>query len=263
MSILIPVLGDQLSPFLASLRGVERRDAIVLMVEVAEETGYVRHHKQKIALIFSAMRHFADALRTAGWTVDYVRLDDAGNSGGFTGEIARAVGRHAPERLRIVEAGEWRVQRMIEGWQERFGLAVEILRDDRFLCDIADFRRWAEGRRALVMEYFYRDMRRRHGVLMDGDEPAGGRWNYDRDNRKVPPRGLNYPAAPDFAPDAITREVLALVAERFAGHFGDLDGFAWPVTREQALAALDHFVAVSLPGFGDYQDAMWTEQPFL
>ncbi len=263
MATLIPVLGDQLSPFLPSLRDVDRETAIVLMVEVADETRYVRHHPQKIALVLSAMRHFAAALAAAGWTVDYVKLDDAGNTGSFTGELGRAIERHGPTAVRVTHAGEWRVQRMLEGWSERFGLPVEILPDDRFLCDPADFRRWAGGRRALVMEYFYRDMRRAHAVLMDGDEPAGGRWNYDRENRKVPPRGLNYPAPPDCAPDAITREVLDLVGAGFAGHFGRLDGFAWPVTRDQALAVLDHFVAVSLPRFGDYQDAMVDGQALL
>jgi deoxyribodipyrimidine photolyase-related protein len=263
MTTLIPVLGDQLSPFLGSLRDVDRRAAVVLMVEVAEETGSVRHHKQKIAMIFSAMRHFAESLAAAGWTVDYVRLDDAGNSGSFTGEVARAIDRHAPSAIRIVEAGEWRVQRMLEEWQARFVLPVEILPDDRFLCPLHDFRSWASGRKALTMEYFYRDMRRRHIVLMDGDQPAGGQWNYDHDNRKTPPRGLNYPAPPEIVPDAITTDVLALVAERFAGHFGDLAGFAWPVTRDQARATLDHFIAVSLPRFGDYQDALIDGQDLL
>jgi deoxyribodipyrimidine photolyase-related protein len=262
-STLILVLGDQLSPFLASFRGVDRRSAVVLMVEVAEETGYVRHHKQKIAMIFSAMRHFAAALTAAGWTVDYVRLDNTGNSGSFTGEVARAVARHAPPAIRVVEAGEWRVQQMLAGWSERFALPVEILPDDRYLCTIDGFRDWAAGRKSLTMEYFYRDMRRRHGVLMDGDQPAGGQWNFDPDNRKTPPRGLNYPAPPDFTPDEITKEVLALVADRFAGHFGDLASFGWPVTRDQALEALDHFIAVSLPRFGDYQDAMIDGQDLL
>ena len=145
---------------------------------------------------------------------------------------------------------------MIEGWQARFGLPVEILPDDRFLCGIDEFRNWARGREPLVMEFFYRDMRRRHDVLMDWGEPAGARWNYDRDNRRFPPRDLEYAARRAFTPDATTREVLALVAARFGDHFGDLDGFAWPVTRAQGLAALERFVAFALPGFGDYQDAM-------
>ena len=125
MKTLVPVLGDQLSLSLSSLRDADRAETVVLMMEVAEETTYVRHHKQKIAYILSAMRHHAAALARAGWTVDYVRLDDPENAGSFTGEIARAVQRHAPERIVVTEAGEWRVAAMIEGWETLFGIPVE------------------------------------------------------------------------------------------------------------------------------------------
>ena len=261
---LIPILGDQLSEHIASLRDVDRAQAVVLMMEVAEETVYVKHHKKKIALIFAAMRHYAAALARAGWTVDYIRLDDAGNTGSFTGEVARAVERHRPARIRVVEAGEWRVQQMLEGWSARFGLPVEILADDRFICGILEFQTWAQGRSELVMEPFYREMRRKTGLLMTaGGKPEGGVWNLDKENRKTPLRGLNYPSPERFAPDEITRQVLALVAARFADHFGELEHFGLPVTREQALAWLDHFVAASLPSFGDYQDAMIAGQDFL
>lgn len=264
MTLLIPLLGDQLSHGLASLRDVDRADAVVLMMEVADETTYVKHHPKKIALILSAMRHFAVELEVEGWRVDYIRLDDPENSGSFTGELARAIDRHRAGAIRIVEAGEWRVQQMLDGWGKRFGLPVEILPDNRFLCSIAEFRRWAKGRRELVMEYFYRDMRRRTGWLIDTDgEPAGGQWNFDKDNRKTPPRGLNYPAPEHVAPDQITQEVLTLVSARFSRHFGNLDGFAFPVTAAQAQVALDHFMTTALPGFGDYQDAMLAEQNTL
>lgn len=264
MTILIPVLGDQLSHGLASLRDVDRRDAVVLMMEVADETTYVKHHPKKIALILSAMRHFAAELEREGWQVDYVRLDSPDNSGGFSGEVARAVSRHGASAVRVVEAGEWRVQQMLLGWRSALGIPVDILPDDRFLCSIDEFGCWAGGRDELVMEFFYRDMRRRMGWLMteDGD-PVGGRWNYDQDNRKTPPRGLNYPAPSRFTPDDVTREVLALVGQRFAGHFGSLEGFGFPVTRAQAREALEHFIATALPGFGDYQDAMLAEQDTL
>ncbi|AHE56241.1 cryptochrome/photolyase family protein [Sphingomonas sanxanigenens] len=254
--VLIFILGDQLSPGIASLRDLSPADAVVLMAEVSEETVYVRHHPKKIALILSAMRHFAADLREQGWRVDYIELEDPANSGSFTGALAAAVERHRPSEIRIVQPGEWRVQQMIDGWEARFGLPVRILRDDRFLCSIPAFRRWASRRQALTMEYFYRDMRRQTGLLMDDGQPAGGRWNYDAENRKTPPRGLNYPAPARFPPDAITRAVLDLVARRFGDHFGALEPFALPVTRAQALAALDQFIAAALPDFGDYQDAM-------
>jgi len=264
MTILIPILGDQLSHDLASLQGVARADAVVLLMEVAEETTYVRHHKAKIALIFSAMRHFAEELRAAGWTVEYVRLDDPGNSGDFTGEVARAVERHRPTAIRIVEPGEWRVLTMIQGWAKRFGVPVELLMDDRFVCGILEFQTWAQARNDLVMEFFYRDMRRKTGLLMTRNgQPEGGQWNLDKENRAPPKRGLNYPEPLAFVPDDITREVMDLVAVRFAGHFGRLEKFSLPVTAAQAKQALAHFVRAALPDFGTYQDAMVTGQDWL
>jgi len=261
--ILIPVLGDQLSPSLASLRDVDRDEAVVLMMEVAEETTYVRHHKKKIALILSAMRYFADELREDGWTVDYVKLDDRGNTGSFTGEVERAARRHEADCVRIVEAGEWRVQKAIEGWRRTLGIAVDILPDDRFVCGILEFQTWAQGRRELVMEHFYREMRRKTGLLMDGDQPEGGVWNLDHENRKPPKTGQDYPHPMRFASDAVTEEVLALVGERFADHFGSLEDFWLPVTRVQARRALGHFVRHALPDFGTWQDAMVTGERFL
>ena len=264
MTTLIPVLGDQLSANLASLRDIDPAGAVVLIAEVREETRYVRHHKKKIALIFSAMRHFAAELAAAGWTVDYVRLDDPANSHGLTGEVRRAAMRHGARAIRTVAAGEYRVRQMQDEWADRTGLPVDILEDDRFLCPLVDFFAWAQGRKEWRMEYFYREMRRRTGLLVTPDGlPEGGRWNYDKDNRATPPRGLNYPAPERFAPDEITREVLALVAAEFAGHFGDLEPFALPVTRAQALSALGHFIDAALPDFGRYQDAMLIGQETL
>ena len=263
MTLLIPVLGDQLTHGLASMRAADPATSVVLMMEVTDETTYVKHHPRKIALILSAMRHFADELRQRGWSVDYIALDDPTNTGSFTGEVGRAVARHAASAIRVVEAGEWRVQEMLEDWAARFGIPVEILPDDRFVAPIAAFKAWASGRKSLTMEYFYRDLRRSTGLLMEGDRPVGGKWNFDHDNRKTPPRGLNYPAPHGVAPDAITRDVLALVSPRFATHFGTLDGFDFPVTRIEARAALRHFIAAALPGFGDYQDAMLAEQGTL
>ena len=253
---LVPLLGDQLSRTLASLRGLSREYTVVLMMEVHEEATYVKHHKQKIVLIFSAMRHFAAALRQDGWTVDYVTLDDPDNSGSFTGEVARAVERHAPGAIRVVEPGEWRVRAAMDEWADKFACPVEILPDDRYVCSIAEFAEWADDRKQLTMEFFYREMRRKTNLLMDGDKPTGGRWNLDAENRRSPPKGLSAPPPPRFAPDAITREVMKLVERRFADHFGDLETFAWPVTAEQAEVAADAFFAERLPLFGAFQDVM-------
>ena len=260
---LVPVLGDQLSLSLASLEGQQPADTIVLMMEVAEETTYVRHHRQKIAYIFSAMRHHAQALRDAGWTVDYVALDDPDNGGSFTAEVARAIARHAPARLCVTEAGEWRVAAMLDSWETVFGLPVEIRTDTRFVADHRDFEEWAEGRSELTMEWFYRLMRRRTGLLMDGDKPAGNRWNFDKENRKPARSDLLMPRPLAFAPDAITREVLALVEARFADHPGSLDGFDWAVTAAEAEAQATMFFRHALADFGPYEDAMLTGERHL
>ncbi len=227
------------------------------MMEVWDEATYVKHHKQKIALIFSAMRHFAQELREAGWTVDYVKLDDEGNSGSFTGEVARAIERHSPDIIRVVEPGEWRVQQAIEEWPDKFACDVEILPDDRFLCSHSEFRDWAEGRKQLTMELFYREMRKKTGLLMGDDgKPEGDKWNYDADNRESLNGDMFIPKRPKFAPDTITSEVIELVDNRFGDHFGSLAKFEWPVTAAQAEKAADAFFAERIEKFGPYQDAM-------
>ncbi len=263
MTTLRFVLGDHLTRDIASLRDLDRQHDVVLMAEAAEETTYVRHHKQKIVFVLAAMRHFAAALQKAGIAVDYIRLDDASNTGSFTGELQRAVRRHRASRVIVAEPGEWRVLQAMESWRDALGLEVDIREDDRFFASHRRFRHWARGRRAYRMEHFYREMRRETGLLMDGDEPAGGQWNFDHDNRKRLPKDRPVPGRARFRPDAATREVLALVGRRFADHFGDAEPFGWAVTRQDALRALDGFIAAFLPDFGDYQDAMKTGEGFL
>ena len=263
INTLIPVLGDQLSTNLSSLASCDRDRSVVLMMEVDEETGYVSHHPKKIALILSAMRHHAKQLRDDGWRVDYVQLDDADNAGSFTGEVARAIERHSPEQIVVTEPGEWRVRTAMDEWADKFDVAVDLREDDRFVASHAVFDDWAEGRKQLRMEYFYRDMRRATGLLMDGDKPEGGEWNYDQQNRKPASGDITIPRPLSFEPDAITRDVIALVADRFSDHPGTLDGFDFAVTEGDARRQMHHFLRYALPSFGDYQDAMLTGEPVL
>jgi deoxyribodipyrimidine photolyase-related protein len=260
---LILILGDQLSPGISSLADADPATSIILMAEVAAEADYVWHHRKKLAFIFSAMRHHAAALRGAGWTVDYVTLDDPANSGSLLGEAARALARHDAAAVTVTEAGEWRLRTEMAGWADALGVPVTIRRDDRFLCSEDEFAAWADGRKALRMEYFYRDMRRRTGLLMEGDQPAGGQWNFDHDNRKPASRDLMMPRPRRAPVDTVTAEVVAMVARRFPDRFGSLDDFWFAVTRADAEAQFDAFVAEALPQFGDFQDAMLAGEPFL
>jgi deoxyribodipyrimidine photolyase-related protein len=258
------LLGDQLSRSVSSLDGLDPAADVVVMAELADEAGYVRHHKRKIAFVFSAMRHFASALDDEGITVDYRRYDAGSSVASFTDALLAAVERHRPDMIVVTEPGEWRVEQMLLGWSERTGLPVEIRPDRRFLCSRERFARWAARYPAgPTMEYFYREMRRGTGLLMAGGKPEGGRWNLDTDNRSALPKGAAVPVRPSFPPDEATTAVLDLVATRFADHFGALDGFDHPVTRDDALVYLDWFIEHALPGFGTYQDAMKEGEPLL
>jgi deoxyribodipyrimidine photolyase-related protein len=152
---------------------------------------------------------------------------------------------------------------MLDRWPELFDIPVEIVADDRFLCSHAEFEDWVGTRKQLRMEFFYREMRRKSGLLMDGDKPEGGKWNFDADNRKPAKRDLMMPRPLHFAPDSITREVIAMVEARFPGNMGKTDRFGFAVTRADALRQQTHFLDHALPQFGDYQDAMLTGEPFL
>ena len=266
MSTLRLVLGDQLTRTVSALEGLDPARDVVLMAEVAEEATYVPHHRQKVAFVLSAMRHFAESLRREAITVDYRQFDDAANTGSLGGELLQAVARHRPSTVVVTHPGEWRVLQMMQGWAKALaaqGIAFEIRDDDRFLATPQRFALWAQGRKALRMEFYYREVRRETGLLMDGAQPAGGQWNYDAENRRRLPAGTAVPTRLRFEPDAITREVIALVDQRLATHFGETDRFGWAVTRDDALRALEHFATEALPRFGDFQDAMKAGEPFL
>lgn len=259
MSRLVLVLGDQLSPGIAALKAADRERDVVVMAEVADETGYVPHHPKKIALILAAMRKFAAGLREDGWDVRYTQLDDTGTSGSIVGELLRRAEETGAKEVLATEPGEWR---LIEALNNA-PIPVKQLQDTRFLASHKDFEDWAEGRKTLRMEYFYREMRRRTGLLMEGDTPAGGAWNYDAENRKPAPDRVDFGGPMQFTPDETVEEVLDLVDARFGANFGELRPFHFATDREQARQALAHFIKGALPKFGDYQDAMMNDQRFL
>ena len=262
---LVVVLGDQLDLDASSFDGFDPARDAVWMAEVAEESTHVWSVKMRIAVFLSAMRHFAEALRGAGRTLHYTRLDEAGNRGTLADELAAALASLAPERVVMTAPGDWRVWKSLTAVVEAAGLTLEVRDDRHFFVTVREFAAYVQARKSIRLEYFYREQRKRHRVLMDDGEPADGRWNFDADNResfgKAGP--VDVPDPVFFAPDEITREVVALVETRFADHPGTLDDFGWPVTRADALVALERFVRERLPLFGRYEDAMWPGQPWL
>ena len=263
---LVVVLGDQLSCELDSFRSFDVEHDAVWMAESAVEAEYVWSHKQRIALFFSAMRHFREELELKGIRVFYKKLEENQDYMGLDKLLEQFLesGKITGSIL-MTEPGEWRLKKAFQDLATKVTIPLKIFEDTSFLCSRDDFENWSEGRKQLRMEYFYREMRKRSGILMDGKSPAGGKWNFDFSNRasfgKRGPEGV--PSLIRFEPDTITREVIELVEKRFGSHPGSLDTFGWPVTSQDAQRALEGFLKKGLAGFGKYQDAMWAGEPFL
>ena len=265
---LIVVLGDQLDLEASAYDNFDARVDAVWMAEVADESTRVLSSRPRIVMFLAAMRHFALALKAVNRPLHYAQLDAPGNQGSLAAQLKADMERLRPARLVMTEPGDWRVLQAIKAVADASSTPLEICEDRHFLSSVSDFAAHARGRKSLRMEYFYREQRRRHSVLMDPQNegaPLGGKWNFDAENREafgaagpgeVPPRCA-------FKPNAVTRKVIALVEGRFPQHPGRLESFAWPVTRAQALQSLSAFVKERLPQFGRYQDAMWPGDPWL
>ncbi len=263
MSRLCLVLGDQLTASLPHIQALDKNCDWVLMAEVLEEATYVKHHKKKLVFVFSSMRHFAQELEGQGYRVRYRKLDDANNQGSLGKELELAIRELGITQVLLVKPGEYRLLQQMQGWQEELGLPVHLFNDPRFLASTEEFANWANGKKQLRMEFFYREMRRKHHVLMEAKQPVGGKWNYDASNRKKLPDSQKVPSPNGFSPDAITQQVIAMVQARFEEHFGDISPFHFAVTRQQALEVLAGFIEQRLELFGDYQDAMKQGQDWL
>lgn len=262
------VLGDQLDRDSELWRDFDPQQDAVWMAEVAEESTHVWTHKARIVCFLAAMRLFRDELVSRGYEVRYRELSRVAESNEpetLAGQLLLAIKELKPERLCVVQPGEHRVLEALQGVADESGRELSVLPDAHFYTTPEDFAAHAEGRKQVRLEYFYRELRKRFGVLMQDGQPVGGEWNYDKENRgsfgKNGPTGL--PAPVRFEPDSTTREVIELVNQRFAGHLGDLGHFDWPLTPKQAEAALVDFIEHRLARFGQYQDAIWSGEPWL
>ena len=264
---LVVVLGDQLDEFSSALDDFDPARDMVWMAEVKEESTHVWSSKVRTVLFLSAMRHFRDVLRAKdGWSVDYVALDSPQNTHSLGTELARVLERCRPAEVVMTPPGDWRVEQALRQVVDAAGSTLALRDDTHFYCTKDRFAAHAKGRKQLRLEFFYREMRREFGILVDGEgNPEGGQWNFDTSNRGTFNRHGpgQVPPPMRFEPDKITLEVMALAEHEFADHPGDLAHFDWPVTRAGALKALADFCQHRLQEFGRYQDAMWTGEPWL
>lgn len=258
------ILGDQLSNEISSLSGINAEEDIVLICEVFAEATYVKHHKKKIVFLFSAMRHFAEELRVEkNYQVEYLKLNDPEPMQSFTQAVEKTLAKHKIDEIIVTSPGEYRVLTEINIWQELFGIPVDIREDARFLCNQVEFKNWSKDRKNLRMEYFYREMRKKYSILMDGDQPIGGKWNFDLENRKPPNPNFDIPETFSSEPDAVTLDVMQLVEDKFSDHMGVLSDFHFAINAAQAKIALKQFIDERLKYFGDFQDAMIQGKPWM
>ncbi|MEN9221353.1 MAG: cryptochrome/photolyase family protein [Thermostichus sp. BF3_bins_97] len=254
------ILGDQLHPqqaALASLAAVPPERIPVILIESSAWANRRNYHQQKLVLVWSAMRHFAQELRDRSYPVTYVEAE------GFAEPLQAWAKQEQLRHIRLMQPADLPFRAEVEKLGSQLPCPISQIENNHFLWTSRQFIGWATGRKRLLMEDFYREGRKRFQILMEGNKPLGGRWNYDSDNRQPPKAGMRYPQPLTFPPDAITQAVIQKVEQFHGQHFGSLAGFGWAVTRSQALQALEHFINERLPHFGPWQDAMETGEDFL
>ncbi len=251
MTATIWIVGDQLNPQISSLAGLAPAECVVLMIESLSRARQLPYHQQKLTFLWSAMRHFADELRQQGYTVDYYQAQPR-----FSPALIAHLEQFRPDRIRLMEMAEYGGAARLAELVQAHEIDVEVTPNNMFLSDRAAFANWASGNKTLLLESFYRRMRRQTGLLMAGSEPEGGQWNYDRLNRERPPADHTFPPLPHFQADETTRQVMDLVEREFSQNFGDLTGFWLPVTRADAEAFFEDFLTNRLDLFGPYEDAI-------
>lgn len=252
------ITGNQLTPAMSALEGLPPSRCVVLMIESLERSRQLPHHKQKLVLVWSAMRHFARELRALGYRVDYHE-----QAPDFETGLRRHMSAYGSRLVRLMESAEHGADQGMARMARALGANVEMTSNNMFLSNRTEFRKHAPDGKALRMELFYRRMRRQTGLLMANGAPEGGTWNYDAENRATPAAHQVFPAVPRTPPDEVTRAVSRIVAREFPRHFGELDGFAWPVTRKGAREFFEDFLIHRLDLFGPFEDAMVAGQRVL
>tara|TARA_B100001559_G_scaffold99120_1_gene82944 strand:- start:2305 stop:3831 length:1527 start_codon:yes stop_codon:yes gene_type:complete len=263
MRNLCVILADQLNQEITSLNDFDKDLDEILICELKKNFTDINHHKKKIVYQISCMRHFGIEMDRLGFKINYLKLDNPDNENSYTSEIMKLINDKGIDKVIVAEPSTYDEMESIKNWQNTIGIDVEIRKNDLFFCDIDEFKAWAEGRKELRLEFFYRMLRRKHNVLMNGDQPEGGAWNFDKKNRKPIARKVSIPKTYTCIIDQETQDIINLVNLEFSDHFGGTDNFVFAVTRHDALEAMNRFIEERLVNFGDYQDAMTSKDPWL
>lgn len=228
----------------------------LLFIESYDEAQILPFHKQRLVYMWSAQRHFAKQCRADGYKMKYLMGDDATDV-----QLSNFLSEHPEAFLTWMEPAEWDLSERLSGIIEKNKDRVKVVSNNFFMSDPDEWKeKFSNG---YVMEFFYREMRKRTGYLMDAGKPVGGEWNYDKENRKKLPKNNQPPKLITFKTDQITEDVFKLVNEKFSDNFGELETFNYAVTRTQAIEAMDDFFKHRFKDFGPYEDAMSVGKPHV
>ncbi|MGD8273526.1 MAG: cryptochrome/photolyase family protein, partial [Desulfobacterales bacterium] len=251
------ILGDQLNENHNWFQKPDKAVTYVLM-EIRQETDYVKHHVQKVMAFFAAMRAFAEKLKEKGHAVIYLRLDDSQNQQTIAGNIKQLLKKKQYARFEYLLPDEYRLDVELQEMVKALPVSWEAVDTEHFLTRREDFKDFFVGKKRYLMESFYRQMRKKHDILMDGDKPQGGRWNFDVENRRRYDGRVPIPKPKLFRNDvSALHKMIEKAGVKTFGHIKP-KSLIWPINRSQSLALLKAFLKDGLKEFGTYQDSMTT-----
>ena len=264
-TVLRLILGDQLNEKHSWYQKVNPQ-VVYVMMEMKQETGYVKHHIQKIIGFFKAMRAFAKILTKAGHRLHYLKLDDPANHQRLSENIIALIAQYQASKFDYQLPDEYRLDQQLEKLANELTIPVEAFTTEHFLTQRMEVAQFFAGKKTFLLESFYRHMRKKYEILMepDGASPLTGKWNYDHSNRKKLPKDLTVPPTLHFYKDVSEiADLLQRMDIETIGHLVDATKFDWPVTRTESLQLFQHFLEVHFANFGTYQDAMTTKERWL
>jgi deoxyribodipyrimidine photolyase-related protein len=262
MKILRLILGDQLN-IRHSWFNTPNDDVIYCLFEMRQETDYVKHHIQKVIGFFASMRQFAEDLKTQGHTVDYFKINDKENTQSLVANLATLIKSHNVERFEYMSPDEYRLDKQLSDFCDNLDTETLVVASEHFYTKRDDLATFFKGKKQYLMENFYRDMRKKHDILMVAGQPEGGKWNYDKSNRNKWKGDVPIPNYVSFKNDiSEVKKDIETAGITTIGRF-DTTTFSYPINRVQTLEQLKYFCEELLVHFGDYQDAMHTDEAYL
>ena len=262
MKTLRLILGDQLNSKHSWFKH-KNKDIIYCMFEMRQETDYTKHHIQKVVGFFGAMRAFQAQLKANSYNIVYFKINDKKNSQNLSKNLQYVINNYSIEKFEYQYPDEFRLDKQLKNFCNSINIKSDVFSTEHFYTERDDLKKFFKGKKQFLMENFYRAMRKKHQILMVNNQPEGGKWNYDKSNRKKWKGETLIPTEINF--DNNLEDILKDIKQAGIETIGNINAkyFEYPINKEQALKQLNYFCKYLLVHFGDYQDAMHTDKIYL